>query len=184
MPQRVGIEPAVAMLRWATGADYAAARAESLPFPARTFDLLTAAGSLNYVSDLPAFFSEAQRVLRPGGTLLVYDFESPSLGDWQQAFRARYPNPPGERRLLDAERLIALAPRFKLAAHEHFAIPLALDAGFYVNYQLTEANVAAAVRRGTAVEEVRAWLEYTLTWPGRREVSFPGYWAALRAVAA
>lgn len=181
--QPVGIEPAVAMLRWATGADYAAARAESLPFPAGAFDLLTAAGSLNYVADLAAFFGEAQRVLRPGGAILVYDFESPMLGDWQQGFHARYPNPPSERRLLDPERLASLDPRFTLASHEHFQIPLALDAKFYVNYQMSEANVAAAVRRGTAMEEVRAWLESTLTWSGQREVFFPGYWAVLRAAA-
>ncbi|MCC6540164.1 MAG: class I SAM-dependent methyltransferase [Bryobacterales bacterium] len=183
VPRRVGVEPAVAMLRWATGADFAAARAEALPFPSRTFDLLTAAGSLNYVTDLPAFFGEAQRVLRPGGALLVYDFDSPSLGDWQREFHTRYPNPPSERRPLDPERLASLDPRFTLAAHEHFALPLSLEARFYVDYQLTEANVAAAVRRGTAVEEVRAWLESTLVWEGLREVRFPGYWAVLRAAA-
>ena len=74
----VGLEPAEAMLRWTRGiapqANFVLGRAEALPFAGRSFDLLTAAGSLNYVAGLDLFFGEAARVLDPRGRLLVYDF--------------------------------------------------------------------------------------------------------------
>lgn len=40
------------------------------PFPDGTFDLVVSSGSLHWVNDLPALFSEARRVLKPDGCLL------------------------------------------------------------------------------------------------------------------
>ena len=51
-------------------------------------DLMTAAGSLNYV-DLEKFFAEASRVLTPEGKLVVYDV-SPAANEWFDAFMSRY----------------------------------------------------------------------------------------------
>ena len=73
----IGIEPTESMLRWAhlaaPSARVAAARAEQMPIASGAVDLITAAGSLNYV-DLAAFFPEARRVLATGGRMSVYDF--------------------------------------------------------------------------------------------------------------
>jgi ubiquinone/menaquinone biosynthesis C-methylase UbiE len=77
-PRRIGVEPSEPMLRWARkvdpGAEFVVAVGESLPFPDALVDLITAAGSLNYVHDPDRFFAEAARVLRPGGFLAIYDF--------------------------------------------------------------------------------------------------------------
>src|SRR5438270_12439655 len=55
----IGIEPAEAMLKWsaivAPEADFVAGTAEAIPICDRSLDLLTAAGSLNYVN-LDLFF--------------------------------------------------------------------------------------------------------------------------------
>src|SRR5512138_2967890 len=57
----IGIEPNEAMLRWsarvAPVAAFAAARAEALPVRSASVDVITAAGSLNYV-DLATFAPE------------------------------------------------------------------------------------------------------------------------------
>jgi SAM-dependent methyltransferase len=50
----------------------AVADAEHLPFPDRSFDALTCAGSLSYV-DLSVFLAEMTRVLRPGGAFVCVD---------------------------------------------------------------------------------------------------------------
>lgn len=48
------------------------ADAESLPFGADAFDVVTMAGSLSYV-DLETFLGELRRVLRPGGAFIFVD---------------------------------------------------------------------------------------------------------------
>lgn len=47
--------------------------AEQLPFPTETFDLVLTTVSFHHWSDQPAGLSEAARVLRPGGRILLAD---------------------------------------------------------------------------------------------------------------
>ena len=101
----MGIEPAEAMLRWtsaiAPDADFVVGKAEAIPVRARSVDLISAAGALNYVN-LELFFPEAARVLQPSGVLVVYDFRTGSsfrdatiLDDW---FSSSSLAIPGRRR--------------------------------------------------------------------------------------
>ena len=101
----VGIEPAADMLAHrravAPGASFVLGRAEDLPFATASFDLVTAAGSLNY-TDRDRSLGEIARVLAPGGVLAIYDFSSGRrchaaalLDDWFAEFERRYPYPPG-----------------------------------------------------------------------------------------
>jgi demethylmenaquinone methyltransferase/2-methoxy-6-polyprenyl-1,4-benzoquinol methylase len=53
------------------------ATAERLPFDDASFDGLTAAYLLRYLSDLPAGLRELARVLRPGATVSLLDFGVP-----------------------------------------------------------------------------------------------------------
>jgi SAM-dependent methyltransferase len=190
-----GIDVAPAMLTWACSvaphAHFAAGRAEALPIRKGSIGLITAAGSLNYAS-LDLFFPEAARVLAPGGALVVYDFspgrafaDSGSLDEWFSDFMRRYPPPPGEALELSPHRLAQLTRLFHVQSHEDFAIPLTLSPAFYLDYVLTETNVAYAVRNSIPREEIRGWCEDTLTpvFEGRnRAVLFRGYIAYLLAV--
>ena len=127
--QRTGMEPVEAMLQWtagvAPGAAFAVGIAESMPFAAHSFDLMTAAGSLNYVN-LDRFFGEAARVLTADGVLVVYDFspgktfrQGAGLEDWFARFEERYPPPPSEARFLDPEILARWDSGFRVRSHEH-----------------------------------------------------------------
>ena len=68
----IGLEPVHAMLAHsrviAPHALFVVGRAERLPFSAGAFDLIAAAGALNYV-DVDLFLGEAVRVLAPGGVV-------------------------------------------------------------------------------------------------------------------
>jgi len=101
----VGLEPVQAMLTHsrvvAPHALFLVGRAETLPFSARAFDLIAAAGALNYV-DVDLFLPDAARVLAPGGVLIIYDFSAGrrvrgghQLDEWFATFARRYPSPPG-----------------------------------------------------------------------------------------
>jgi SAM-dependent methyltransferase len=191
---RIGMEPAEAMLRWtetvAPGADFTVGAAEALPVRGRSIDLITAAGSLNYVRRLERFFAEALRVLAAGGALVVYDFSAgrslrgrAGLDEWFERFTARYPYPASEARALSPEVLAGIAAGFRMAGRENFEIGITLTPEFYLDYMLTETNVAAAVRAGARLAEIRSWCAETLApvWEGRpREVLFRGYVACMK----
>lgn len=55
---------------------YAQLNAESLPFPDSSFDAVTIAFGLRNVTDKDAALREMQRVLRPGGRVLILEFSS------------------------------------------------------------------------------------------------------------
>lgn len=190
----IGIEPSAGMLPWcvqvAPQAAFLVARAEALPFATDSIDLITAAGSLNYV-DLECFFPEAVRVLRHGAVLLVYDFSpgrrqshSRALEQWFDEFMRRYPPPaPGSARQLDPETLAALPSGLEPGPAERFEIGLRLDAARYLEYMLTETNVARAVSAGTSLGSIRAWCAATLepVFAANDEpILFDGYLAWLR----
>ena len=65
-------------------------QAERLPFAAGSFDLVTAAGSLNY-ADLPSALAEIARVLTRDGTFLLYDFSTGRRSVSGDAWRAGSP---------------------------------------------------------------------------------------------
>ncbi|MGZ6969532.1 MAG: class I SAM-dependent methyltransferase [Acidimicrobiia bacterium] len=188
----LGIDPVETMVRASPFRSdrvaFAAARAEALPVCSGSVDLITAAGSLNFV-DLEPFFSEAVRVLRPPGALVVYDFSagrrfgsSAELDDWFTEFERRYPRATGVARPLDPESLAVVATGFRLAGSERFSLGLPLAPDFYLDYVMTETNVAHAVQGGEDPEAIRSWCSRTLAdvFAGAaREVLFDGYLAHL-----
>jgi SAM-dependent methyltransferase len=189
----VGLEPLEPMLAWtrevAPGASFVVGRAEAMPVAAGSIDVMTAAGSLNYV-DLGMFFAEARRVLRADGLLVVYDFSAGKrmageggLAEWFAAFRRRYPPRPSSGRPLDPGILATLAEGFRVDGEEVYEEAIEMTPEAYVDYMMTETNVAAAVRAGAREEGIRAWCAESLgpVFGGRsRAVLFDGYIAYLR----
>jgi demethylmenaquinone methyltransferase/2-methoxy-6-polyprenyl-1,4-benzoquinol methylase len=61
------------------GVEYVQANAEILPFADHSFDCITIGFGLRNVTDKPAALRSMQRVLKPGGQLLVLEFSQPTL---------------------------------------------------------------------------------------------------------
>lgn len=189
----VGFDPSEAMVRAARrvtpGATFVAAGAERMPLRAGTVDLLVAAGSLNYTASLADVWPEARRVLTRRGCFVVYDFSpgraataGPALAGWYSSFVSRYPYPLSQARPLSPGILDTLAQGFEVARAESFDIALPMTANAYRAYMLTETNVQAATRGGTALDEIDAWCADTLApvFAGEtRDVRFTGYLAQL-----
>jgi ubiquinone/menaquinone biosynthesis C-methylase UbiE len=66
------------------GLDFVAGNAESLPFPDQSFDaVINVEAAINY-QNVPRFFAEVQRVLRPGGHFLYADIRyADEIAAWE-----------------------------------------------------------------------------------------------------
>ena len=72
--------------------EFVQANAERLPFREGTFDCVTIGFGLRNVTDKPAALASMQRVLKPGGQLLVLEFSrpvAPGLGSIYDAYSFR-----------------------------------------------------------------------------------------------
>jgi SAM-dependent methyltransferase len=168
----VGLEPIPAMLAHrrtvAPQARFVVAEAERLPFPDASFDLVAAAGSLNY-TDLTAAFGEVARVLTRDGTFLLYDFSPPrrsvSGGDlerWFASFEQRYPWPPGWEPI-DVRELPLGDYGLRLLTYADVEARLTMTFDAYLRYMLSETNAEHAIASGASTaEQVRDWCAETL----------------------
>ena len=189
----VGLEPVASMLvhrrAVAPRASFVAARAEQLPFAAGSFDLVTAAGALNYV-DLGPFLPDLARVLTARGVLVIYDFSagcrvrgSDALDAWYRAFERRYPPKPGYE--MDVRGLEYARAGLTLAAFERFEVAVPMTLSQYVPYAMSETGVELAVARGVPETEIRTWCESTLAGvlgEEPRDILFDAYVAYVRHV--
>jgi SAM-dependent methyltransferase len=64
--------------------------AERIPYPGASFDLAILLEALYYIPDADSFFTEARRVLRPGGLLLISTVNCRWPGFNPSPFHARY----------------------------------------------------------------------------------------------
>ncbi|HEX6041185.1 class I SAM-dependent methyltransferase [Longimicrobium sp.] len=98
-----GIDPAPRMLRIARGkaramdvrGGFAAAPAEALPFADGAFDVVITASTLHDWDNVPAGLAEIRRVLRPGGELMLLDWDRDPLSmrllnAWMRITRVGY----------------------------------------------------------------------------------------------
>jgi len=188
----VGLEPVPAMLAHrravAPRARFVIAGAERLPFADDSFDLVAAAGSLNY-ADPPSAFGEIARVLTPDGTFLLYDFSPPrrsvSGGDlerWFASFEERFPWPPGWEPL-DVRELPLTGYGLRLVRYADVEARLTMTFDAYLRYMLSETNAEHAIATGAyTAEQVRDWCRETLeaVFAGDEVTAvIPGYVATL-----
>jgi SAM-dependent methyltransferase len=188
----IGLEPVPAMLahRWklAPHAEFVVGAAEDLPFAAGSFDLVAAAGSLNY-TDLPSALAEVARVLTREGAFLLYDFSAGrhslvgnELAPWFTSFEQRFPWPPGWQPLAVHELPLATSG-LRVLDYTDLEVRLPMTRDAYLRYVLSEVNVNNAITQGVCGdEEARDWCQRTLKEVfGDNEVTvvFPGYLAML-----
>ena len=187
----IGLEPYAPMLAHASavaaGAAFLVGRAEALPFPPASFDLVTAAGALNY-ADVEVSLSEVARVLSPHGLFVPYDFsagrrlrDDGRLGDWYARFRARFPSPGGYA--LDLPALPYRGHGLDLVDYEEIEVAIRMSSAAYVDYLLGDAGVELALSRGQRESEVRRFCEDgvgDVFSAGSRDVVFEAQIASVR----
>jgi ubiquinone/menaquinone biosynthesis C-methylase UbiE len=163
----IGVDASAEMLALAprgNGLTFLAARAENLPFREAEFDLISVAQVIHWV-ERDGFLREANRILHPGGWLVVYDdyfspgeAEDSELGQWYKTeYLERYPAPPRAEITFTAENTEPFG--FRLMRDECHQHRIALSLTALTDYLVTQSNVIAVVEGGKeTIEETRARL--------------------------
>ncbi len=152
----VGLDPSRAMLRAATreaGGAFVRGRAELLPFPAASFQLVTI-GCAYHWCDREQLFSETDRVLAQDGWFAIFDseflgvVESPALIEWlRNDYWGRLPPCP-RNPLFDPSS--HLRPPFALTARSSPEARVAMTADAIRRFITTQASTVNAVTSGAA----------------------------------
>ena len=92
----VGCDIALGMVRKAIhnnryeNVTFEVADAEKLPFADKSFDLAASSTTFQWIDDLPKAFSEAKRVLRPGGYFAFITFGPKTLTELRQNYKKSF----------------------------------------------------------------------------------------------
>ncbi|HXW05996.1 MAG TPA: class I SAM-dependent methyltransferase [Vicinamibacterales bacterium] len=166
----VGLEPIGVMLTHsrevAPDARFVIAAAERLPFTDDVFDLVAAAGSVNY-ADRAMLLSEAARVMSRGALFLIYDYSpgrrarnTDALAQWFREFQAQFPEASGYELDLRTLEYAGAGLRLEAYVESEVAMPMSLEA--YLAYVLTETRVERTIAGGMAESAATAWCRGTL----------------------
>lgn len=173
------------------GVTYVCAPAESLPFPAASFPLLTVSMAFHWF-DRSRFLAEAARVLAPGGWLVLYGYHHthqlagvPEFTRWfESVFQARYPQTPRHGSPVSVEDL---SPHgLTLLDRSIFEETRRYTAAAFATYLMTHSNVIRRVEGGdetaTAAEAwIRAGLAHFLPGDAAGDFAFSGWVSWIRA---
>jgi ubiquinone/menaquinone biosynthesis C-methylase UbiE len=144
-----------------SGIEFLESPAESLPFTAETFDLLTVGMAFHWF-DQPEFLLEARRVLKPDGWLVLYNnffcaqmTGCPEFRTWADLFYAKYPTPTRTETPTSPE--FFSTHRFQLDPLEEVENHVSFTPDELAAYMTTQSNFIAKVEHGAeSLEEVHA----------------------------
>lgn len=160
----VGVDASVEMVALAqkdARIEYFVANAERLPFADDEFELITISQAFHWL-DHEKFLSEAARVLRADGWLVVYDNyfsgqmeESADFQAWYlESYLKKYPPPPRTRPAFTAED--SESAGFRLMGQEYYQNRINFSVESFVEYLVTQSNVIAQVEYGNEeISDVR-----------------------------
>jgi SAM-dependent methyltransferase len=171
----------------AAGAAFVIGRAEALPFEVASFDLVTAAGALNY-ADVELGLSEVARVLARRGLFVPYDFsagrrlrDDARLGNWYTEFRKQFPSPSGYS--LNLRALGYGRSGLELVGCEEVEVGITMSLASYVDYLLGDSGVQDAISDGQLESDIRRSCKdgvNAIFSAGTREVVFEAQIAYVR----
>jgi len=179
----VGIDASSEMISFAPKDErinYLIADAESLPLAEDAFDLITMSQILHWL-DHAVFFTEARRVLKNKGWIVIYDDyfsgqikDNPEFQNWyKEYFLQKYPRPPRNWVSFTAED--TEREGFNLVRHEWIENTITFTKETLAAFLLTMSNVIALVEGGQEnLKDVELWLNNNLKpfFEGSKEENF------------
>lgn len=171
----------------AEGYDFAVSQAEALPAFDWRFDIVTAAGVVQWV-DRKLFLQGLQDKMNRGGYLLVYDFGiSDRMKDsaaytacWHDVYLKVFPRPYRDESVWTEEETARYG--FSMLDQVRYEMTYEFDRDSFLEFMMIQSNVNARIEGGQcSTAEAEAWFRQSVRpffrdGPGeRRTVIFTGY---------
>jgi len=160
-----------------------AASAEETKIPCEPYDIVTAAGVINWV-DKERFLKNLQGVMVHGGLLVIYDFwitdqmvDGEAYTRWyQEEYLRNFPKPPRKE---DTWSQQDLGDDFVMKKQVPHQMSYEFDLNSFIDFMMIQSNVNAQIEEGKNTEsEVREWMKRTLQpifGESKRQLIFEGY---------
>ena len=165
------------------GYEFFCSGAEKVDTPENTFDIVSAAGVINWI-DEKAFLSNLQKIMCNNGLLFIYDFwitdrmsSNEKYTDWYQNFYLKeFPKPPRKEYRWTQEMMPEFVTIMKQTDVELF---YEFDLDSFIRFMMIQSNVNVQIEQGIRTEDdVRKWFYETLMplWgEGTQTLMFEGY---------
>lgn len=159
------------------------AKAEETRVPDERYDIVTAAGCINWV-DEKKFFANIADVLTDDGLLVIYDFGitdrmvgNPAYTEWyQMEYLRRFPKPPRKENKWTQDDL---TEGFVMEKQTDYDMEYTFGLEEFVEFMMIQSNVNAKIESGSVrADEVRKWMLESLRpafGDGDRRLVFYGY---------
>ena len=162
---------------------FAVSRAEENEIPEVPYDIITAAGVINWV-DKDQFLSNAEKILKDNGLIVIYDFwitdrmdGEPSYTQWyRDEYLSMFPKPYRKENVWLQEDL---SSAFTLENRITYDLTYEFSLEDYIDFMMIQSNVNAKIETQIlTVEEVKNWMTKTLApifHDTKKALRFTGY---------
>ena len=143
------------------------AAAEETQIPLEPYDIVTAAGMINWV-DKDRFLQNMREVIAPSGLMVIYDFwitdkmvDNDAYTEWyQNQYLIHFPKPPRKENVWTQTDL---GECFILKDQVTYQMQYEFDLEAFIDFMMIQSNVNAQIEEGSKTEnEVRNWMKQTL----------------------
>jgi len=158
-------------------------KAEETKIPMQLYDIITAAGVVNWV-DRDLFLDNAEKILNDSGLIVIYDFwiidrmkNVPAYTEWyQEKYLKMFPKPYRREYVWEQDDLPCAFVMEKKVTYE-LTYEFAEDE--FIDFMMIQSNVNEKIERGEfSVDEVKYWMKSSLQpiFNGKKQtLIFEGY---------
>lgn len=180
-PEMVAVAPEIC---GAEGFTFFPCKAEEVPCPDTSYDIVTAAGVVQWV-DRDAFLRNLRRIMSDDGVLVIYDFcvSDKMIGRecytswWHEQYLKEFPKPYRNEQVWTQADVEPAG--FDIVKQVNYELPYEFDLDAFVKFMMIQSNVNAKIEGDEkSVDEVRQWFYKTLEdifASGKQIVIFTGY---------
>lgn len=144
------------------------AKAEETPLPETPYDIVTAAGVINWV-DQDRFLKNMSMVMAKNALLIIYDFwitdhmsGSDAYTEWfHNQYLAHFPKPPRKE---DTWNQSGMPAEFVIKKQVTYQIQHEFDLDSYIRFMMTQSNIHLQIKQHQKTEpEIYSFLHQTLS---------------------
>ncbi len=158
-------------------------KAEENKVPTQLYDIITAAGVVNWV-DKDLFLNNAEKILNGNGLIVVYDFwitdrmdNEPAYTEWyQEKYLKKFPKPYRKEYVWEQNDL---TDAFIMENKVSYELTYEFTLDEFIDFMMIQSNVNEKIESGIlSVEEARSWMVNSLQpiFNGKnRTLLFKGY---------